>query len=123
MATRPATTTLPAPPPPIPGRVRLARQWLPRLLMAILWVSACGFLLRSFFHFLGVQHVQQEAMARQLELGREAQRMADWRQKTMFAQSPDWLDAAVKELTLTRDPSEIEIQVEPSPVPPVGDIR
>ncbi|MCG3152735.1 MAG: hypothetical protein GEEBNDBF_02038 [bacterium] len=91
--------------------------------MAIMWISAGGFILRSFFHFLEVQHVQQDKMVRQRELDQAEREMADWRQRTMFARSPDWLDAAVKELTLTRDPSEIEIQVEPSPVPPVGDIR
>lgn len=119
-ATGNATAPLP------PARILLARvlrKYLPRLGLWIMWGAALIFFIHGFLHFNSLMKVQSQLAAEQQELRAEQQRLADWRQKAAFAETPDFLDSAVKELTLTRDADEIEIQVEPSPVPPVGDVR
>jgi len=103
--------------------LRLMRKYLAQIGLGILWGAALIFFVHAFLHFNSLRKVQSELAAKQQELRKEQEKLADWRQRAAFAESPDFLDSAVKELTLTRDAAEIEIQVEPSPVPPVGDVR
>lgn len=114
---------------PGPRRVPARRGASPAALLAgklgrgILWGVAVLFLLQAIFHFLQLRQVNSLTLLAMGDLEEYEAMLADWQQRSAHALSPDFLDEAVKEFTLTRDANEIVIVVEPSPVPPVGDIR
>ncbi|HYE77358.1 MAG TPA: hypothetical protein VEI97_05165 [bacterium] len=94
-----------------------------RLGRGALWIVAAFFLLQAIFTFLQLRQINVRSLQAMAELRENHELLAEWQQRAAFAQSPAFLEEAVKEFTLTRDTNEIVIVVEPSPVPPVGDIR
>ena len=117
---RPPSSPDPAPEAPA---ARVAKDTASRIGKLLLWVATAFFLLQAVFHFLGLEQVNRQLAEEQRKWKIAQKEEADWKQRAHYAQSPAFLDEAVKEFTLTRDADETVIVVEPSPVPPGREIR